>query len=230
MFDIVKMFIDFGSNGMQSPEVLSGEPGKSGETYRGLAARIEQATKQMSVVTGKYRDFVEQILRNNALLNSFYLRDEEIAMVANDKLGQMQEIRVSRQLYERNYSVKIMADLRFTSTAQRIAEADEIVEFSLKVPILAQNPDFQWVATKEALEARGKSHLVQFMGPLPSQAYKQALAQWEQAAMQAAAQGQPPPPKPLPPGTQPAQTQQGGQKQPNGASQKKPAAQEIAQQ
>lgn len=70
----------------QSPEVLGGEPGKSGETARGIAARIEQATKILSVLTRKFLDFFEQILKVNAFLNSVYLRDEEIFIITNHAL------------------------------------------------------------------------------------------------------------------------------------------------
>lgn len=174
----------------QSPEVLSGEPGKSGETYRGLAARIEQATKILSVSTRKYLDFFEQIIRNNAFLNSVYLRDEELFHVANHALRSlpvapeslngrqpgmpappsppgMVPIRVGRWMYERNYEVEFRADLRFSSMAQRISEADEIVNMSTTIPVLAQNPQFQYYAVKKALEARGRQDMVAMLGPPP---------------------------------------------------------------
>ena len=174
----------------QSPEVLSGEPGKSGETYRGLAARIEQATKILSVSTRKYLDFFEQIARNNAFLNSVYLRDEELFLVANHALRSlpvspealngrqpgmpapptppgMIPIRVGRWMYERNYEVEFRADLRFSSMAQRISEADEIVKMSVEIPVLAQNPQFQYYAVKKALDARGRQDMVAFLGVPP---------------------------------------------------------------
>lgn len=190
LIELVNMAHGNAQEAAQSPEVLSGEPGKSGETYRGLAARIEQATKILSVSTRKYLDFFEQILRNNAFLNSVYLRDEEIFLVANHALRSlpispeemnnrqpgmpappappgMIPIRVGRWMYERNYEVEFRADLRFSSMAQRISEADEIVKMSLETPILMQNPQFQYYAVKKALEARGRQDLVAMLGAPP---------------------------------------------------------------
>lgn len=199
MIEVLDLMIKFGQQAMQSPEVLSGAPGKSGETYRGLAARIEQATKQLSVLTGKYADFLKQILRNNALLNSMFLRDEELYFITNHITGQASNIKVSRAMYERNYLVEIRADLRFTSMAQKVAEADEIVQMSMSVPVLAQNPDFQWMAAKKSLEARGRYDMAQLMGDPPSVAYQKAVAAAQAAGM----------PPPLPPGSQQPQQQQG---------------------
>lgn len=93
LMDLVALMQKSGQSAAQSPEVLSGEPGKSGETFRGLSARIEQATKILSVSTRKFLDSpFEQILRNNAFLNSIYLRDEEIFMVANHALRSLPKV------------------------------------------------------------------------------------------------------------------------------------------
>lgn len=167
LMELVGLMMEFGEQLMDAPQVLSGAPGKSGETYRGIATRIEQATKQLSVITSKYRDHLEQILRNNALLNATFMEEEEVHMIANHLLGQAREIRVGRAMYERNYLVEIRADLRFSSQAQKIEEADEIVQMGMKIPILAQNPQFLYHATKKALEARGRHDMAQLMGPPP---------------------------------------------------------------
>lgn len=166
LLDMVKMFQDFGQSSMQAPDVLSGEPGKSGETYRGISARIEQATKQLSVVARKFTDVLERVLRNNAELNAQFLKDEELVIIA-DQRPSPREIRVRRDLYQRDYKVEIRADLRFATQPQRVAEADEIVAMSMQNPILQQNPKFLWVATKKALEARGRYDMVALMGEPP---------------------------------------------------------------
>src|SRR6185436_8615525 len=56
LMDLVSFMTEFGQSAAQAPQVLSGEPGKSGETYRGIATRIEQATKQLSESTRGYGD------------------------------------------------------------------------------------------------------------------------------------------------------------------------------
>jgi hypothetical protein len=190
LLTLVDMARNSARESAQSPEVLSGEPGKSGETYRGLAARIEQATKMLSVQSRKYLDFFEQIMRNNAFLNSIYLRDEELFTVTNHALRSLPTspeslnsrqagmpaipgqtglipIKVGKWMYERNYEVEFRCDLRFASQAQRIAESEEIVKMSMTVPILMQNQQFQYYAVKKDLEARGRQDLVAMLGPAP---------------------------------------------------------------
>lgn len=166
LLDSVKLFQEFGQSSMQAPTVLSGEAGKSGETYRGIAARIEQATKQMSVVARKEADVLERVLINNAELNAQFLKDEEVITIA-DQRPAPRVITVGRALYERDYKVEIKADMRFATQPQRVAEADEVVMMALNNPLLQSNPRFLWTATKKSLEARGRYDMVALMGPPP---------------------------------------------------------------
>lgn len=180
--ELVEMMFNFGQSSIQSPSVLSGEPGKSGETARGIAARIEQATKQLSVTGRKFlNEALEPVLKNNAVLNSIYLKDEELFFVNDHRLSAQaqapgmppmlssaaQELRIGRQMYERNYRVSIRADLRFTSMAQRIAEADEMLSMPKLVPQLMANVAFIHKALSNALKARGQEDLIPLLGPPP---------------------------------------------------------------
>ena len=158
----------WGQSSIQSPGVLSGEPGKSGETFRGLASRIEQATKQLSVPAMRYANtFVRQIFINNAKLNSIFLPEDEMVRVVDWKLGMMREIRVGRHLYQRDYNVELRADMRFMSEAQRISENDEIVQMASSLPVLQGNLAFWYEAIKDSLEARNKHKLISKLGPPP---------------------------------------------------------------
>lgn len=188
LMQLVDKFVQYGQTSMQAPSVLSGEAGKSGETFRGISARIEQATKQLSVFTQKYADFVQQILLNNAALNAQYLPEEEVFFALNH-LGTMQELRAGRALYERDYRVEIRADMRFATLSQRIGEADEMVGMIAKDPLLQSNLRLQYEVRKKSLEARGRHDLVALLGapPPPSPMFG------------------PPPPPPMPPGMPPGQ-------------------------
>lgn len=168
LFNIIKMSIDQAQASIQSPGVLSGESGKSGETKGGIMSRIEQATKQLSVVTAKYGAFVRQVLMNNAYLNSIFLPEDEIKQIFNTETLKFEGIKLSRQLYERNYRVQLKSDLRFTTNVQRTDEADELVKMWLSIPALTINPVFGYYALKNALSARGKQDFVQYLG-LPPQ-------------------------------------------------------------
>jgi hypothetical protein len=152
---------------IQSSPILSGEAGKSGETFRGVSTRRDMAVKQLSVPAGFYSDFVKQLIRNNAKLNAEFLPEDELMRVNDDRLGQMTEIRVGREMYRRNYQIKLSNDLSFASSDQRIAAADEVSQMVLTFPPLQANPRFLYEALKDSLEARGKHNMVAAMGPPP---------------------------------------------------------------
>jgi hypothetical protein len=168
---LIEMLVRFGNTVSNTPEVLSGESGKSGETAQGISARIEQATKMLSVPTGKYADFLTQILENNASLNAIFLEDAEFFSVNNHDpaLGETgrQTFSVGREMYDRPYDVEISADLKFTSTAQRISEADALVQMPNAVPEMAQNLAFKHSVIAKSLEARNRYDLIALLGAPP---------------------------------------------------------------
>ncbi len=178
LMDIVRFASDNADSAVAAPGVLSGEPGKSGETFRGIATRVEKATKQLSAAGTRYLQFLDRILVNNARLNSLFLPENEIIQVADRFMDVRKttigpdgkpsnEIRISRDMYRRSYNVTFTADVRFTSQAQRISEADEIVGMIGQIPPLQNNPAFTYAAVTESLRARGKQNLIPLLGPPP---------------------------------------------------------------
>lgn len=168
---LIEMLVRFGNTVSNTPEVLSGESGKSGETAQGISARIEQATKMLSVPTGKYADFLTQVLENNASLNAIFLDDAEFFSVNNNDpmLGEVgrQTFSVGREMYDRPYDVEISADLKFTSTAQRISEADALVQMPNAVQEMAANLAFKHAVISKSLQARNRDDLVALLGAPP---------------------------------------------------------------
>ncbi len=171
LLQAVENFIKYGNTVSNTPEVLSGESGKSGETAQGLSARIEQATKMLSVPTGKYADFLSQVLENNAAINAVCLDEAEFFSVNNHdpELGAMgmQSFTVGRDMYDRPYDVEISADLKFTSTGQRISEADALVQMPGAVPAMQGNFAFLYEVVKKSLEARNRYDLTAKLGQPP---------------------------------------------------------------
>ncbi len=191
--EIVELMMTTAQSSIQSPNVLSGEAGKSGETAKGLMGRIEQATKQLSVPTGKYADFVVNIGKNNAYLNSVFLPEEEIVRLLNTESQQYEDIKIGRGLYEKGYRFQMRADLRFATQVQKIEEADQLVQMWLQVPTLAMNAAFGYMTIKQALIARGRYDLVQLLGAPPP-----PMAQFP-VPMQGPPPGAPPGPHDPPP-------------------------------
>lgn len=168
LLQLVQMMQANGQAAAQAPDVLSGEPGKSGETYRGIATRVEQATKQLSVIGMRFANVVKWVLRNNAKLNATFLREEELFMATQDNLKTMGQIRVTRDMYQRGYKFEIVADMTFASKAERIQEADQIAQMWTAFAPLGQNPGsigFLQLALTECLKARGKREFIPQLGP-----------------------------------------------------------------
>lgn len=169
---LIQLIQQWAQSVSNTPEVLSGEAGKSGETAQGLANRIEQATKMLSVPTQKYADFLTVVLENNALLNAIFMDDVEFFSVNNHdpELGAMgrQNMKIGREMYDRPYDVEISADLKFTSTSQRISESDALIQLPNAVPAMQQNFAFIYEAIKKSLEARNRYDMIAMMGPPPA--------------------------------------------------------------
>jgi len=165
--EVVQMCMETAQTSIQSPNVLSGEAGKSGETAKGLMGRIEQATKQLSVVTSKYADVLIQVGKNNAYLNSVFLPEEEMVSLLNTESQTYENVQITRALYERGYRFQLRADLRFATQVQKIEEADSIVQMVMQLPPLQMNAALAYTAIKQAFIARGRYDLVQLLGAAP---------------------------------------------------------------
>ena len=166
LMQMVDKMYEWGQSSVQAPGVLSGEAGKSGETFRGLATRVEQATKQLSVSARKFSNtFLKQLLKNNAKLNSVFLPEDEMLQLMDWKANQMRTIQIGRHLYAKPYTVRIESDLRFTSQAQKIQEAQDLMMLPGQIPALQGNLPFIQAATKKYLEAREQYDMVPFLGP-----------------------------------------------------------------
>lgn len=167
LMELVSIVWDKAQSSIQSSPVLSGEAGKSGETFRGLNSRVEQASKQLSVPTSWYGEFFKKIVQNNAKLNAVYLRDEEIFMVNNDRAGTMEELKLGRKLYLRNYQITLASELTFSSVDAKIAAADEVLQMTNAFPQLQGNARFAYDALKKSLLLRSRQDLVDDLGPPP---------------------------------------------------------------
>jgi hypothetical protein len=204
MFEILNLLRQLSEQASTAPAVLSGESGKSGETYRGIQTRIEQATKQISFITGKYAKFIANLVRNDARLNAQFMPEEEVVFVNNHKLGTTRELKVGRAMYARDYRVVMTTDLRFASQAARVAEADQTFQMVAATPQLMNNLPLVQAAAKEVFKARGKDDLVKFLGP-DLAPLKNALGLPVPTAVD------PPPPPPGMPAGAPPPPQPGGQ-------------------
>lgn len=164
--------MQFGEQASSTPELMSGGPGKSGETARGIQARIEQMNSMISVPTQKYADFVIQIMKNNCKLNRTFMGDEEIFYVNrfNEDLEMRgsEMIKAAREFYDNEYEIELISDLQFKSRADKVGEADEITQLPNAIPQLQGNMAFLYKAISESLKARGMHRMAKtLLGPPP---------------------------------------------------------------
>lgn len=213
LMDLIKLMLESADGVSSAPDVLSGEAGKANETYRGIATRVEQATKQLTVLAQNYLEVLTQVLRNNARLNAVFMNDEEIKSVVDPRTLETQQIKVDRSLYLEDYEMLFSADTRFGGREQKIAEADQLVGMFMSMPPEVATtifpPSFVYEAVVRGLKARGMHDMIRYLGPRPPSPQEQA-AMGMQPPMPGmpppqAGPGGPPPPQGAPPRPPPRQ-------------------------
>jgi hypothetical protein len=147
-----------------APDVLSGQK-EGDETFRGQATRLEQATKQLTLHASNVLMCLDQVAKNNALLNFMYEPEQHLLDVLDPATQKMTPIKVGRELYRGGFSIIFSADLSFTSRAARIAEADDALGMVTKgiPPQLASmilKPQMFAALAINCLKARGLNELV----------------------------------------------------------------------
>ncbi len=168
-----------------APDVLSGQK-EGDETYRGQATRVEQATKQLSVFAQNFLMVLNQVAKNNALLNYQFLPDEHLQDVEDPATQKTTTIKVTRDLYKNGYDITFSADLSFSSRAAKVAEADDALGMVTKgippqVATMIFPPTIFAACARQAFKARGMYDLASMV-----------LSDQEIMAKQAQAQGGPP--------------------------------------
>lgn len=192
LMDIIKLMLESADGVSSAPDVLSGEAGKANETYRGIATRVEQATKQLTVLAQNYLEVLTQVLKNNSRLNAVFMDDDEIKSVIDPRTLESQQIQVDRSLYLEDYEICFTADTRFGGREQKIAEADQLIGMFMSMPPEFSStvfpPSFIYEAVVRGLKARGMHDMIRYLGPRPP-------SPQDMAAMGM----QPPPPPGMPP-------------------------------
>ena len=150
-----------------APDVLSGEK-EGDETYRGQATRVEQAVKQLSVYGANFLMCMDQVAKNNALLNFMYETDEHLKDVLDPATQQMTQIKIGREMYRGGFGIVFSADLSFSSKASRIAESDDALGMATKgipAPLLSlvAKPTFIAQLVRNCLKARGLNEMLAYI-------------------------------------------------------------------
>jgi hypothetical protein len=169
-----------GADGVSSaPDAMSGER-EGPETYRGFAGRIEQATKQLTIVAQNHIELLSQLIRNNARLNYQFMDEAELYQVLDPRTNKVQRITVKREMYEETFDVTFIADVRFASKAQKIAEWDDVLGMLTKgippqlAPMILKPQIFAEVV-RGGLKVRGFHSLTQYVNT--DEEIEQKLAQ-----------------------------------------------------
>ena len=164
---VVTMVGEYAQQVAQAPEVLSGEPGKSGETYRGMATRIDQAVKQMGYLAQEFGGLLTQVGRNNMLLNSMFLDEQELFPFIDPVTRKGSTKTITRAAYDRRLTIELRSDVQFSSRQQRIQEANDLMGMVANLPPLQQNPAFVYQSIVKYLKAKDMTEMIPFLGAPP---------------------------------------------------------------
>lgn len=172
LIEAADRFMQFGEQAANTPDIMSGASGKSGETARGVQARIEQVNAMIKVPTMSFADFAVAVMQNNCKLNAVFSSEEEIFYVnrynEDLQISGSQMVKAARSMYDNPYDIELVGDLQFRSRAQKVSEADEIVQLPNAMPELQFNYAFKYHAIRQALQARGFQKIARtLLGPPP---------------------------------------------------------------
>ena len=168
LMELVKFADQKSQSSMSSPDVLSGATGKSGETFRGLNTRVQQATAAMAVSAQDYRDGpLRQVLINNGRLNAIHLPEDEMRYILNHQTGENERVEYGRGLYQRGYDVTVTSDADFIPESAKQADAQALIAMAQGDDILKMNVPFRMEATKRYLEAHNLHDMVPLLAPPP---------------------------------------------------------------
>jgi hypothetical protein len=168
-----------------------------------MATRVEQATKQSSALAAKGMVALNQVAKNNGLLNFFFLPEVKEIDARNPANGKLEAITVTRDLYRERYDIIFSADLSFASRATKVAEADDAMALLLKgvppqVLTLIMRPEGIGAAVRKCLQARGMFDIASYL--LSDQEIGQRMMAQQQAAMAGPPGGPGAPPPSIPDG------------------------------
>ena len=86
----------------------------------------------------------------------------------NMEMNGSEMIKVAREFYDNPWEIELISDMQFKSRAQKISEADEIVQLPNAMPELQMNIALKYHAVKNALKARGLHREARvLLGPPP---------------------------------------------------------------
>lgn len=164
-----------------SGSILSGEKGGSHETATTSKIRLEQAMKQISVLSRRVVGYMKHEIAAIWRLFSVFIDEDDAAAVVNAE-GSPVTIRISRADFIPDANVTPAANPLVSSRQQRIEEAQERAAMLLQHPATQQMLPVQVKAVTDVLRAQGAHEYVEMI-----------KLQVEQQ-MQAQQQAQQPPP------------------------------------
>lgn len=168
LVELAQMMDSMAEEATQAPGILGGDAGKSGESARLHSMRQEAATKQLSSAAFSLSMFFRQIIQNNAALNARFLPEDEMVMVQDpEDMKKLDQLPVKRELYQQNYLFEFRTDMTFTSRAQRVNDADNMLQMIMTVPQLGGDIPLIRYAVGKCLSARGYKDYEQLLGPQP---------------------------------------------------------------
>jgi len=171
LMEMLKLQMESADGVSSAPDVLSGEAGKANETYRGIATRVEQATKQLTVLAQNYLEMLSEVIRKNARLNSVFMGDEEVKSVVDPRTLESQDLVLGRALYQEDFDIAFTADTRFGGREKKISEASQTLMMVTSLPpelaSMIFPPSFIYEAVVRVLKAQGAHDMIRYMGPRP---------------------------------------------------------------
>lgn len=129
-----------------STDILSGQPDKVYQP-EAMLAMIEQGLQLFSSVQEFLGVSMEDELQKVFRLNAKYLQEDANFVFGDD------QITVTKEDYQDDFRVVPIFDPKYSTRSQKLAKAKAEYEFVLNNPLMMQDPEAIYLASKDVLEA-----------------------------------------------------------------------------
>lgn len=152
LFTMLGMLNDYVKEMTSTADWMMGQLPPSDTAATTMLAVIEQGLKVFSTIQKRCHRSLRKELKKLFILNRFYLDEEEYFTVQDTQSDEFKTLKIGRMDYMNSIDVIPVSDPNITSRAERLLKAQQTLAEVKTNPLMAQNPESLYYATREYLK------------------------------------------------------------------------------
>jgi hypothetical protein len=153
LFQLLGMLHEYSKEVSTAAEWMSGKLPPSDTAATTMLAIIEQGLKVFSVIQKRCHRAFGKELRKIFAINRHFLKESVYALVQDKTSREWQSIESGRKDFSSNIEIIPVSDPNITSRAEKLIKSQQVLGEAKQNPLMAQNPESLYWATREYLEA-----------------------------------------------------------------------------